>query len=297
MGCAGYAIKRNEPLADAVRRIVRGQIEQALAGLKDTKDAVEGIHSARKSLKRIRGLLRLIRPALPANVFRRHNRQFRDIGRMLSPARDVYVQQQTLEQLAVSDSTIALTYNAKLHDAEKAVVFNSDLRKKVSMKLSKARSDLEQWPLQKLTSACLADGLLQIYKKVRRIYQNVYADPSPENLHEWRKRTKDFWYALQLLEDFRSGCMDKQCRRTKKLSDCLGQDHDFYFIGENLRADPSARPRINLRRLERQLSKERCILQRKSFRLADKIFSDKPRSFRKRQIKKLPLGRGSFEVK
>ncbi len=45
------------------------------------------IHEARKSVKKIRGALRLMRPGL-GNVYRDENDAFRDIGRRLSEVRD-----------------------------------------------------------------------------------------------------------------------------------------------------------------------------------------------------------------
>ena len=49
------------------------------------------MHGARKDLKKTRALLRLVRPALPGKVYRRENRELRDIARALSSTRDADV--------------------------------------------------------------------------------------------------------------------------------------------------------------------------------------------------------------
>src|SRR5512138_742089 len=83
-----YRLKLKEPLLKGVRRIAGEQLGNAAARLKSDSDIETCIHEARKSLKRTRALLRLVRPGLGDARFREANARLRDIARGLSAARD-----------------------------------------------------------------------------------------------------------------------------------------------------------------------------------------------------------------
>jgi CHAD domain-containing protein len=63
-------------------------------------DPAEAVHEARKDMKKLRSVLRLVRPVIGDSVYRQENRRFRDAGRILSDARDAKVRSTTLEQLS-----------------------------------------------------------------------------------------------------------------------------------------------------------------------------------------------------
>src|ERR1035441_5534239 len=86
-----YRIKRNEALSDALGRIAAEEIALALAELR-RPDRVEAMHNTRKSLKRLRALLRSLRVAFPKEVFRLENQRLAAAGRQIAPLRDVHVQ-------------------------------------------------------------------------------------------------------------------------------------------------------------------------------------------------------------
>src|SRR5262245_53924237 len=94
-----YRLKLSESLTRGVRRIALDQLDLAEQRLKDKSDPVAAVHEARKSLKRTRALLRLIRPALGESVYRRENGQLRDAGRLLSASRDRDVMRETVVKL------------------------------------------------------------------------------------------------------------------------------------------------------------------------------------------------------
>ena len=282
-----YCISKDEDLATGFRRIIREQLDKALAGLTNERDPVGGVHTARKTLKRIRTALRVMRPGLSSTFFRKENQYFRDAGRLLSPLRDVHVQREALKDLDIPGSTVAVAFGEKLADEEKIISGDRALCKRAAHLLKTARTELAHWPLQDVDMEKLCLGLRRVYKKARDSYELAADNASPENLHEWRKRIKDFWYALELLGEFRSRKMNRLCCRAEKLSDCLGDDHDFFFIGENLRQQQLARPRVELHNIERAIAKRRARLQRCALRTGRKTFSERPKQFEKRIARRL----------
>ena len=66
-----YRFKLQEPIGQGVRRIGLEQIEIAEAKLASKDDISAAIHDARRCLKRVRALLRLIQPGLEEDLYRR----------------------------------------------------------------------------------------------------------------------------------------------------------------------------------------------------------------------------------
>ena len=64
-----------------------------------TSDRVEDLHFVRVTKKRLRAILRLIRPAIKKTAFDRENGRLRTAARRLSIARDADVARQTLATL------------------------------------------------------------------------------------------------------------------------------------------------------------------------------------------------------
>src|ERR1700730_254363 len=84
-----YQLSSEESVPEGLRRMFREEFKSAVDQLKTKNGAKrdEAIHEARKSIKKIRGVLRLVQPEL-GGVFRFENRRLRDAGRKLSAFRD-----------------------------------------------------------------------------------------------------------------------------------------------------------------------------------------------------------------
>src|SRR5262245_5933575 len=95
-----FRFKLDEPLAKGVSHIGLEQLARAEAALGNEKDTARGIHDARRCLKRLRALLRLVRPALAKKTYAAEMRRLRGIARMLSATRDAHVMRQTMDKLA-----------------------------------------------------------------------------------------------------------------------------------------------------------------------------------------------------
>ena len=62
--------------------------------------------------------------------------------------------------------------------------------------------------------------------------------PLPENYHEWRKRVKDHWYHVRLLEGFGTlGCGSYE-KSLKELETLLGEDHNLVVLREKCKRSP-----------------------------------------------------------
>jgi hypothetical protein len=94
----GYRFRRDDASVEAgVRRIADEQLGKAVAAL-GGEALHEGVHDARKRVKKLRGLLRLVRPGFKG--YAEENRTLRDAARTLSGLRDHAAMIETLDRLA-----------------------------------------------------------------------------------------------------------------------------------------------------------------------------------------------------
>ena len=94
-----FKFKRKESVAEAVHRISRGCMNEALENLKE-KEKFEAIHSVRKEIKKLRAVLRLIREEIGEGPYKKGNRCLREAADELAGPRDAYVQVKALDELA-----------------------------------------------------------------------------------------------------------------------------------------------------------------------------------------------------
>jgi CHAD domain-containing protein len=266
-----YRLKPGESVPEGVARIARGRIDHALDALEEATE--EGVHDARKDMKKLRALLRLVRGEIGEEVFRREADTFRDAARELSGLRDADVMLATLADLeerygadvgqvrqAAEAHRIQTTGGGRERAAEAATEI-----------LVQARERVDDWPIERDGFEALEDGLRRSYRRGRRDWRAALADPSTENLHEWRKRAKDFWYHCSILEESWKPVMSALADEAHELSDRLGDDHDLAVLLD-FGAEP-LEPLIDTRRRE---------LQEEAFYYGGRLYADKPKAFVRR---------------
>src|ERR1700722_14356409 len=93
-----YRFKKNEPSPNAIRRVFAEEIAWAVGHLAHSKKRTQAVHEARKSIKKIRGLLSLIETPLGPR-YKTQDRYFRDAAQLLSDLRDNAVMLQVFDGL------------------------------------------------------------------------------------------------------------------------------------------------------------------------------------------------------
>ena len=277
-----YRIEKNEALADALGRIAAEEIALALAELRRPSRA-QAMHNTRKSLKRLRSLLRSLRVAFPKNLFRRENRRLAAAGRKIAPLRDVHAQLQTLDKLGAAAGPAAKTAERYLRRREDAFMRKIPaLHRAVRQMLSASRETLSSWPMDQATPARLAAGLKRIYKRGRTALKTARRKPAPEALHEWRKQAKTLGHGLALIEPLGPKKTGAMIHHTGQLCQALGDDHDLFLVLQALRQEDAAHPARDYHRLSNIISARRARLQKRAFQLGKKIFGEKPGAFERR---------------
>src|SRR4051794_14840196 len=78
-----FCFKRRESISKAIRRLGRERVEHALECLKEC-DQGEAIHGARKDIKKMRALLRLVAPEIGRKELRRIGKPLGDAAKLLA---------------------------------------------------------------------------------------------------------------------------------------------------------------------------------------------------------------------
>jgi CHAD domain-containing protein len=286
-----FRLYKSEPVPDGIRRIARGQLDQAhdeLAGSPKRKLA-GAVHDTRKSFKRLRATVRLARDGIGDDTYRRENTAFRDAGRRLSGVRDASVLIETLDELEkASGGDLPIGTAAKLRtqlEAERAQALKSlkaDERptEAVIEDIEQARTRTAAWTFGTQSFEALEPGLRRIYRRGRKAMRRAKAEPTNENLHEWRKRVKDLWHAEQILRPAAPKRMKKLAKRTHALADLLGDDHDLAELrGYAERHRECFDDGVAQVALMAVIDRRRKEFQRQALSLGSKLYARSPRRF------------------
>jgi CHAD domain-containing protein len=231
-----YRFKLQEPIADGVRRIGLEQLDIAaakLAGKKD--DPAVAIHDARRCLKRLRALLRLVRPGLAETTYRRETDRLVGIGRMLAGARDLHVMQQTLGKLETRFGPLP---NGAAGHVRKLLaqgrigrrLAGEDAKRRALSRLEQARRLFGGRAVGAISLEHIAEGLEDTYRKARKAFRHAYEKPSDEAFHAWRKKVQQHWRHMSLLSRGWPEAMSARASEAKELSRLLGDDHDLAVL-------------------------------------------------------------------
>lgn len=281
-----FGLGEGERVPDGVGRIARGQLDMSIERLEGHTDEDLGtaVHETRKSLKRLRATVRLVRDELGDEAYRHENVAFRDAGRRLAGARDSQVLLETLDALTHRHADHAPPERFERfkrtlvgqHGAAQRRLHEGVAVAEVLSELRRARARVGDWQPQRDGLAVLAPGFKQIYRRGRRAYRTARQEPSTENLHELRKRAKYLWYAAQIVRAAAPKKMKHIARRAHELSTLIGEDHDLALLAQ--RAD-ERRDRFPDETAAGELAAlRRAELQREALDLGRGLFRKKPRN-------------------
>jgi CHAD domain-containing protein len=284
-----YRLLDGEPVPEGIRRIARGRIDHALDELLGKTDSSpeEAVHEARKDMKKLRALLRLVRAELDPDGRRVQNIRFRDAARRLSGVRDAEVMLATLDALPVEevppDAYGGLRQALELHRRGLEEKDRESAAREVVGTLREARADVDAWQLERDSWQALAVGLRWVYRRGRREFELAREQPTTECLHEWRKRAKDLWYHLTILRESWPAPLTAAGDEAHALADRLGDDHDIAVL--EAFAHEHATVVGSLPELDafcEVAERRRAELQADAFALGARLYAESPRAFSRR---------------
>ncbi|MCW4463684.1 CHAD domain-containing protein [Sphingomonas sp. BT-65] len=280
-----YSVKPGDRTAQAaLRRIACSQIDRAIAEINAPElSRGEVVHRLRRRTKKLRALLRLVRPHF--DRYAPESAGFRDMARLLSTSRDATVIRHTLERLLRAWDSRALPGDvARLRPlvsdgghAETAENVGAALST-VRERLGAARERVTGWALDSEGLDALADGLTKSYRRARKAMAAAEAKPVAGRLHEWRKRVKDHGFHRRLLRRALPHKLHAGLAQLDELAELLGDLHDLAMLRERVYAAGDAPPRAARTRLVAAIDRRERALTARSFDVGARLFHRKPKA-------------------
>ena len=285
-----FQFERKEAVKRGIRRLTEELIEDALDCLSQSRRP-EAIHGVRKNIKKARAVLRMIRRNVPRKTYNRQIALLKEAAILLSAARDAYVKGAALENLTQSFKgqlpsnvfgRLADQLRGDLQQETRRFLKNKSASA-VKRVLRRVPRGLDSLDLDAKGWKAIGPGIRSAYASGQRSYRAVLKRPSTENLHEMRKRVKDLWYGLRLLEPVSPKEMNFMTDRLKDLGECLGDDQDLYLLRATV--EDVARKTGNsdsFLALYGLIENRRRHLQMASLEIAARFYVEKPGVFCKR---------------
>lgn len=288
-----YHLYLDESLPEGIRRVAREQIDGALKQLGNKqRPQQQRIQQARKRFKKLRGLLRLVRPAIGNRVYKRENICFRDAGRAFAEVRDADAVIETCDAFqadlihALGASRFDTLRAALVQRHQQMVGKHSNLDATIAQvrdDLHAAHERVSTWPLTDTDFAMLEAGLQKTYQRGRKAQARAYAEPTAEQFHTWRKRVKYHWYHTRLLEYVWAEVMAGQRHTIKYLSGLLGDDHDLAVLWQTVQQQPALLGHEgDSERLREVIDQRQTQLRATAWSMGQRVFAEKPKPFTRR---------------
>lgn len=280
-----YSLKSSDrTLGRGVRRIAADQLDRAIARLEDPDDLHEAVHDARKRVKKLRGLLRLLRPSLP--VYAAENAYLRDAARLLSGPRDATARIEALDKLGLDPGPLAPLRRA-MEEARAEAGATHDLPDRVATlrdALRTSRAHLDRWRPEKQGFAGVRGGAGKTWKRARKAMARAEDSRDPADLHEWRKRVKYHYYHARLLKRIWPAQMQPHAEAAGRLAEMLGDHRDLGALRAWL-ADSGAAAALSpgaRHALSDAIETRMARLEHRAFRLGHKLFAPKSKALMRR---------------
>lgn len=237
-----FRLKGRSPLGKDLRRLVGQELDTALAALGRPAIDAEAIHEARKSIKKIRAVLRLLHDPL-GPLYQAENVRLREAAHRLSALRDVDATGATLRALQqrhpdlVTPDIVQGIESGLCHRAAEA---KATAREAVDLARAAIAGSSRCVPDEvgaAGTRRAVRAGMTRGYRRARRAMVGIGVDADPALVHLWRRREKDHWYHVRLFEGLHAGAC-ALARQLGRLETLLGDDHDLAVLRSLILADP-----------------------------------------------------------
>ena len=286
-----YRLKHRESVPEGVKRIARGEIRSAVKYLRGKGGIArdEAIHEARKSIKKARALLRLVRPEL-GEFYASESARLRDAGEKLSQVRDLGAlittfealkkeRGKTLGNISLTAIRRALVLHKKRVEAEIGI---EDLMHGLAASLGPTMRSVTHWPLKTDGFAALEPGLKQTFRVGKKAFGKLNKHASRERFHEWRKRVKDHWYHVRLLENIWTDVIKGYEQTLKELEDALGEDLNLAILRDHILSGSGPQgERRAVGRVIRAIDESRKELRHRALAIGSRVYAEKPGQFTK----------------
>jgi CHAD domain-containing protein len=108
----------------------------------------------------------------------------------------------------------------------------------IAKSVDAARKRVKNWPIEEDGFRALEPGFKKTFRAAAKAFAAARKRPRPENYHEWRKRVKDHWYHIRLLENLWTDLLRGYENSLEHIETWLGDDHNLTLLHDRLVKQP-----------------------------------------------------------
>ena len=266
-----------EDLSGGLRRICLEQFEASLDSLSSGPDLNLAIHELRKSNKRVRALLRMVRPVIGDKVYRAENDALVQASRLVAPVRNGKVLLDAVTRLRGRYSHLLAPgvfggIEDRLHNRHERmmnrILDDPEVLQQVTAIVYRARSRYAAWPTDPSdprygarmipnSFRSIGAGVRRTYDRGRKAMEVAYRTRAPQQFHDWRKQVKYLRHQMEVLDPLWPEVIGGLAASLEHLGDVLGDDHDQSELIALVAALPELAPDPDERNLLVALSHQR----------------------------------------
>jgi hypothetical protein len=293
-GIMAYRFRQDHSIESELRRIATRQLSIAIADVHHAGDPQrdDALHDVRRRIKKVRALCRLTRPA-------RHTARatpgsgLRVAGRLLAPVTDARAVVDTfsrLEECYPHDLPVRLAQSVRSRLVERWMRIDRQVKTDrildtVDLLLRQEAAGVREWELERRGFHAVGPGVRKAARRARRAMAAAAHRPTSRRYHVWRRRVKDCWLHIRLLQGRCGNQLTAQERLLEALDECLGEYHDGVLLAQVLVLE-SICSRDETARCLRLLRRHQRVLRQEAQRLGMDVLGGTPGQL-VRQIRRL----------
>lgn len=290
-------IAPHRPLSAEARRLFTADLDAIADGLslaRENRDA--GLHEARKSIKKARALLKLLRFA-DTEFHAVENARLRDLARSLAHARDAAALVEAVERLRLTYPGRAKALRLlkiRLEERRDEHVID-DGALETSLKqglqcLAQIRRDMDRWDLPaepEAAASVLADGVRHNLIRAKRAQKRADGRAENEDFHDLRKTVKAHWTQLGLLRDLWPKRVKTERARLEALGESLGEHNDLAALAVLLRSHELDLKPSRTRLLRKMVARRKAALAHSTAKAARRLLGPTPKRLKSNFVQRL----------
>lgn len=190
----------------------------------------EALHDFRKSVRRARALVSLLRPALGRTAATGLSGELRAAFQATGALRDADILIATLQSVASDDPSRPIVERALAQEQSRDGARAGEALAAGSRLLRPLPDVLRVTLPQAFSMDDLARGLARSSRRVRATLAQAVEAGTSAAFHEWRKRVKELRYQIELLASSGSGALKKREKALAALAEELGKVTDLIVL-------------------------------------------------------------------
>jgi len=295
-----FSITNIEEVSHASHRILTEQYDLIIDSCKKTDDLDKAVHDIRKASKRMRAILRMLKPDLYPDVYLKENNFLKETSRKLSVARNFHVFEEEFRNIVsagiieLSDDVVTTISNILKEKKDDAfeLLTGLDMFDQISQKVTEAKQRIDEIDYLMLGPHTVYKGIGKVFAWGQRQMVHSQQFPTDENLHEMRKRIKTLMYLVRLIKDVSPEFLTGYYKGLKSASLALGEDHNMAELGDYIDTlDDETVPVEEKLKLESYISSQRQQIQLEVWPQIAKLYTGQAGEFSKRVKAYWLLGR------